>query len=381
MSLRKETQCIHSGTYHDSATGGVNTPIFTSSSFEYLDREDLAYPRYFNTPNQIAVVRKLCALEGAEDGLLFSSGMAAISTAVLAFAGAGDHVVMLDSCYGGTHAFATDMFDRMGIRYSFTATDADAVAQAVLPATKAIIIESPTNPLLGIIDIRRVAEFARARGVTTIIDNTFATPVNQCPLALGIDVVVHSGTKYLGGHGDLCCGAVLTSQERAGRIRAMARHLGGSLNAITCYLLERSLKTLHLRVKRQTENASRIAEFLAGHKAVRKVNYPGLPGSRGHDTAKSQMTGFGAMLSFEVDEKHIRPKEFLHRLKLIRPAVSLGGVETIICAPSETSHAKISAKERQRIGITDSLLRLSVGIEHVDDLCDDLAQAFNNHKI
>ena len=372
--MNKETLCVQSGTYHDAATGGVNTPIFTSSSFEYLDREDCPYPRYFNTPNQEAVVGKLCALEGAEDGVLFSSGMAAMSTSVLAFAGAGDHVVMLDALYGGTHAFALDTFDRLGIRYTFTATDADAVARAVTPATRAIVIESPTNPLLAVIDIRRVAEFARSRGIATIIDNTFATPVNQTPLALGIDIVVHSGTKYLGGHSDLCCGVALTSRERAERIRAMARHLGGSLNATTCSLLERSLKTLALRVERQTGNAHRIAGFLARHAAVRKINYPGLPEFPGHMIAKSQMRDFGAMLSFELNDAGGRDA-FLRRLQLIRPAVSLGGVETIICAPAETSHAKISAEERRRIGVSDSLLRLSVGIEHVDDLIADLAQA------
>ncbi|MCX5851721.1 MAG: PLP-dependent aspartate aminotransferase family protein [Deltaproteobacteria bacterium] len=375
--MKKETICVQSGTYHDLATRGVNTPIFTSSSFEYLEREDCPYPRYFNTPNQEAVVRKLCALEGAEDGVLFSSGMAAISTAILACAGATDHVVMLDALYGGTHAFATDTFDRFGIRYSFVATNADAVAQALTPGTKAIVIESPTNPLLRIIDIRRVAEVAKRRGITTIFDNTFATPINQTPLALGIDVVVHSGTKYMGGHSDLCCGVVLTSKERAGQIRAMARHLGGSLNATTCYLLERSLKTLALRVERQTCNALRIAEFLAGHNAVRNVNYPGLPGFIGHKIASTQMTGFGAMLSFELNQG-VRQADFLHRLQIIRPAVSLGGVETLICAPAETSHAKISADERRRIGVTDDLLRLSVGIENVDDLINDLKQALND---
>ncbi len=372
--MNKETLCVQSGTYHDAATGGVNTPIFTSSSFEYLDREDCPYPRYFNTPNQEAVVRKLCVLEGAEDGVLCSSGMAAISTAILAHAGSGDHVVMLDALYGGTHAFATDTFSHFGIQHSFVATNAESVAQALTPKTKVIVIESPTNPLLAIIDIRKVAEVARARGITTIMDNTFATPIHQRPLALGIDVVVHSGTKYLGGHSDLCCGVALTSKERASRIRAMARHLGGSLNAITCYLLERSLKTLAVRVERQTANALRLAEFLAEQDAVQAVNYPGLPGFTGHEIAKAQMTGFGAMLSFELN-KGRRPADFLRRLQLIRPAVSLGGVETIICAPAETSNAKISAEERRRIGVSDSLLRLSVGIEHIDDLIADLAQA------
>jgi cystathionine beta-lyase/cystathionine gamma-synthase len=374
--MRIETECVHSGKYRDAVTRGLNTPIYTSSSYEYLDREETMYPRYFNTPNQDAVVRKMCVLEGAESGVLFSSGMAAISTAILAFAGAGDHVVMLDELYGGTHAFATDMFDRFDIRYSFAATNADAVAKAILPETKVIVIESPTNPLLGIIDIRRVAEAAGQRGIITIIDNTFATPINQKPVALGIDVVVHSGTKYMGGHSDLCCGIALSSAALTEKIRATARHLGGSLNAITCYILERSLKTLALRVERQSANASGIASFLASQKGVRKVNYPGLPSFEGHAIAKTQMSGFGGMLSFVLDDA-IPSRQFLKKLRLITPAVSLGGVETLICCPAETSHSKISDEERERIGIPHSLLRLSVGIENVDDLMEDLDQALN----
>jgi cystathionine beta-lyase/cystathionine gamma-synthase len=375
--MRKETECVHSGKYKDEVTGGVNSPIFTSSSYEYLDRADTLYPRYFNTPNQHAVVRKMCVLEGAENGILFSSGMAAISTTVLALAGCGDHVVMLDELYGGTHAFATDTFDRFGIRYTFAATNADAVIQAAMPQTKVLVIESPTNPLLGILDIRRVAEFARNRGIATVIDNTFATPMNQNPIALGIDVVVHSGTKYMGGHSDLCCGIALSSNTIVERIRAMARHLGGSLNAITCYLLERSLKTLALRVERQSANAQRIAEFLDSHPAVRRVNYPGLKNFRGHEIARFQMRGFGGMLSFEADPAKISPPDFQKRLKIITPAVSLGGVETLICCPARTSHSKISAEERRRIGVSDSLLRLSVGIENVEDLIEDLATALD----
>ena len=374
--MRKETQCVHSGKYRDKAVRGVNTPIFTSSANEYLDLEQTLYPRYFNTPNQEAVVQKLCALEMAESGLIFSSGMAAMSTSVLAFAQAGDHVLLLDELYGGTHAFATDTFDRFGIRYSFSTTDAEEMTRATTPQTKVLVIESPTNPLLGIIDVKKVAEAARARGIITVIDNTFATPINQNPLALGIDVVVHSGTKYLGGHSDLCCGAALGSSMVIERIRAMARHLGGSLNAITCYLLERSLKTLAVRVERQSANAMKIAEFLATHKSVRRVNYPGLPAFKGHEIARSQMRGFGGMLSFELNESAGSPSDFQKRLKLITPAVSLGGVETLICSPALTSHAKISAKERERIGISDSLLRLSVGIENADDLIEVLSNAF-----
>jgi cystathionine beta-lyase len=265
----------------------------------------------------------------------------------------------------------------VGIQYTFTATDAEAVAQAATATTRVIVIESPTNPLLEVIDIRKVTEFAKARGIVTVIDNTFASPINQKPLDLGIDVVVHSGTKYLGGHSDLCCGVALTSRENASRIRSLAHHLGGSLNAITCHLLERSLKTLALRVERQTENAARLAAYLDGHDAVRRVNYPGLAHFSGHGIAASQMTGFGAMLSFELDTERVQPPAFLNRLKLIRPAVSLGGVETIICAPTETSHAKMSAEERTRIGVTDALLRLSSGIEHPEDLLNDLANALD----
>jgi cystathionine beta-lyase/cystathionine gamma-synthase len=375
--MKQETKCVHSGTYRDNSTRGINTPIFTSSAFEYLDRESCPYPRYFNTPNQNAVVKKICELEGAESGVLFSSGMAAMSTAILAFACSGDHVVLMDELYGGTHAFATDDFKRMGISYSFTTTDAESVCTAVINNTKVIVIESPTNPLLSVIDIRKVAEYARDRGITTIIDNTFASPINQNPIALGMDIVVHSGTKYLGGHSDLCCGVAVTSDEKAERILDLARHLGGSLDAINCYLLERSLKTMALRVERQSYNAFQIAEFLQWHSCVRHVYYPGLPDCTGHTIARSQMKSFGGMLSFDLDRRRVDPTKFIRQLHLIKSAVSLGGVDTTICSPAVTSHATISAEERNRIGITDTLFRLSVGIEHVDDLIVDLKNALS----
>ncbi|OGP62332.1 MAG: cystathionine beta-lyase [Deltaproteobacteria bacterium RBG_13_49_15] len=373
--MKKETQCVHSGTVRDETTRGINSPIYTSSAFEYLDRDEVLYPRYFNTPNQEAVVRKICALEGAEDGVLFSSGMAAISTSILAFAGAGDHVIMLDDLYGGSHAFATNEFQRLGIEYSFTRTDDLSVREALKKNTTVVVIESPTNPLLNIIDIRKVALFARNHNLITIIDNTFASPVNQTPFRLGIDIVIHSGTKYLGGHSDICCGIAVSAKEKASRIRSLAKHLGGSLNAMTCYLLERSLKTLAIRVQRQTENAGQIARYLNAHPSVRKVNYPGLDRFDGHQIAKNQMEGFGAMLSFEPDESKISATRIIKRLQLIKPAVSLGGVDTTICSPAVTSHSKISAEERQRVGISDALLRLSVGIEQIDDLISDFRQA------
>lgn len=373
--MRKETQCVHSGSLDDNIYGGVNSPIYTSSAFGYLDRSTVSYPRYFNAPNQKAVVDKVCALEGAEDGVLFSSGMAAISTSILAFAGSGSHVVMMDELYGGTHAFATDQFPRLGIDCTFAATDADAVCKAVKDTTRVVVIESPTNPLLSVIDIRQVAEFCRSRNVVTIIDNTFATPLYQNPLALDMDIVVHSGTKYLGGHSDICCGIAVSSREHAACIRTMGLSLGGSMNAQTCALLERSLKTFAIRVERQTENAGHLACYLESHSKVKGVNYPGLVSSAYHQRAASQMGGFGAMLSFELDNAKVDVDRFVRALRLIKPAVSLGGIESTICAPAVTSHAKISVAERKRIGISDSLLRLSVGIEQRDDLIEDIEQA------
>ena len=373
--MKKETQCVHSGTIEDNIFAGVVSPIYTSTAFGYLDRETVCYPRYFNTPNQNAVIAKVCALEGAEDGVLFSSGMAAISSAILAYAGSGDHVVMMDELYGGTHSFATDQLQRLGIDYTFAATDADSISRAVNNKTRLVVIESPTNPLLSVIDIRKVASFCRNKNVISIIDNTFATPLYQNPITLGVDIVVHSGTKYLGGHSDINCGIAVASKEHAARIRKVALSLGGSLNAETCSLLERSIKTLALRVERQTSNAGILARMLEQRQNIKKVYYPGLSSSSHHDLAKSQMSGFGPMLSFELQGSKVDADRFVRSLRIIKPAVSLGGIESTICAPSVTSHAGISAEERKRIGISDSLLRLSVGIEQVDDLIEDIEHA------
>jgi cystathionine beta-lyase/cystathionine gamma-synthase len=375
--MHKETQCVHHGGLRDTVTGGVNSPIYLSTAANYLDRDQVPYQRYFNTPNQAAVVDKVAALEGAEDGVLFGSGMAAIGTTLLTLLRTGDHVVLQAELYGGTHAFVAELFDRFGIRFDFVEMTPQAIGAALTPQTKVIFLESPTNPLLHIMDLRRIATDARARGVTTVIDNTFATPINQNPIGLGVDVVVHSGTKYLGGHSDIQCGIAVTNSDLAGQIRHQACHLGGSLNASTCHLLERSLKTLHLRVERQTQNAGLLAEFLARHAAVTRVYYPGLPSHPGHDIARSQMRGFGAMMAFDLKGGGFIADAVQRRLKLIRPAASLGGVETTICAPLQTSHAKMSPADRARLGITDSLLRLSVGIEHADDLIADLTQALD----
>ena len=374
--MKKETKCVHAGEGIDSITKGLNTPIFPSTSHEYLDAEDLAYPRYFNTVNQRVIEQKLSELEGAEDSIVFSSGMAAISTTFFSFLKAGDHIILQDEIYGGSHAFVELFLDQFGISYSFVATDPEAIESAIRPETQIIYIETPTNPLLSIIDIQKVAEIASHNQCITVIDNTFATPIYQNPIKLGIDVVIHSGTKYLGGHSDLSCGAVATNLDLGSKIRKTATNFGGNINPLTCYILERSLKTLSVRVKQQTDNASQIARFLNNHPEIENIYYPGLREHPGHLIAKKQMTGFGAMLSFELKHSNLSADAFMKKLKLIKPAVSLGGIETTICDPARTSHAKISAEVRNRQGITDSLLRLSVGIENIEDLISDIEDAF-----
>jgi len=373
--MQIETKCIHSGGGADTISRGLNTPIFPSSAHEYLDAEEVVYPRYFNTINQKVIVQKICDLEQAEAGIIFSSGMAATSTVLLSFFKAGDHIILQDEIYGGSHAFVTTFFERFGVTYSFVATNAKSIESAIKPETRIIYIETPTNPLLSIIDIQAVAEIAKRNNCITVIDNTFATPICQNPIKLGIDIVLHSGTKYLGGHSDLCCGVVVTTSDLNAKIKKTAVNFGGSLNALTCYLLERSLKTLSVRVKQQNENAFKIAKFLKQNSNIGSVYYPGLPDHPGHSIACAQMDGFGAMLAFEVEDSNLSADAFMKKLNLIKPAVSLGGVESSICDPARTSHAKVAAEVRARQGISDNLLRLSVGIENVDDLINDLGQA------
>lgn len=372
-TVNPETQCVHAGTIPDETTGGVNSPVFTSTACEYIDRESQIYPRYFNAPNQLAVIRKICALEHAEDGVLFASGMAAISTTLLALAKPGDHLVMQEEVYGGSNQLAVEFLEHSGFEISFAPATAEALIDACCAKTAVLYFESPTNPLIKVVDIERVAAFTRERGIVSVIDSTFATPILQNPIDLGTDVVVHSGTKYFGGHSDLTCGVVATSGSLADKIRARAKQLGGSLNSQMSVLLERSLKTLSLRVERQAANAAKIAGWLDRHTAVSRVHYPGLAKSPNHELARKQMRQFGAMLAFELAGGS--PDAFLSRLALIRPALSLGGVESVICVPAQTSHVSMSTAERARLGISPDLLRLSVGIEHVDDLIADIEQA------
>jgi cystathionine beta-lyase len=371
----KLTQSVHAGSFGDPQFKGTVTPIFPSSAYDYEDVEGgTMYPRYFNTPNQKAVTEKLAALENAEDGLILSSGMAAILTSIFAVMQKGDHAVLQNDLYGGTYNAVVTELPRYGMEYTMVeGSDPSNFEKAIRPSTKVIYIETPSNPTLKITDIKAVASVARKHGVITVIDNTFASPVNQNPIDLGIDIVTHSGTKYIGGHSDICCGAVLTSRTLATAIRNSAMHFGGSLDAHTCWLVERSLKTIVLRVRQQNTNAQVIAEYLKGDSRIGNVYYPGLSDHRGHAIAKAQMPGgFGGMLSFEVKaDAH----KFMDRLNLIKRAISLGGVETTITSPAKTSHVKMKSADREAIGVTDKLVRLSVGIEDVGDLLDDIKNA------
>jgi cystathionine beta-lyase len=374
--LKKSTQAVRAGSRREKNMGGLNTPLLSSSAIEYLDDSEVRYPRYFNTLNHDVVAEKMSALECAEAGLVTSSGMAAISAILFGLLGNGDHIVLTEGLYGGTHALIVNELKRFGISHSFAEPDVYSIATASGPDTRMIFVESPSNPLLTVVDLAGVAAFAKPRGIITVIDNTFASPILQNPLVHGFDLVMHSGTKYLGGHSDLCCGTVNGSAALIARVRDHAVPYGGCLNAQDCHLLERSLKTLELRVTRQSSNATIVASRLAESEHIKRVNYPGLESHPGHDIAKRQMQDFGGMMSFELADG-IDPIAYIRRLELVICAISLGGVETTICQPIATSHQKVSEEERQRLGITAKLLRLSVGIEHADDIANDLLQALN----
>ncbi len=372
--MKKASKAVHAGNRRELNFGGINTPIFTSSAIEYLDDTEVRYPRYFNTLNSLVVAEKIAALENAQAALVTSSGMSAISTVVLGLLRPGDHAIMLEGLYGGTHAMITTEFRRFGIRWTFVPADPAAMEAAIEADTRMLFIESPTNPLLTVLDLDAVAGIAKRRGLWSVIDGTFATPILQNPIDHGFDLVVHSGTKYLGGHSDLCCGAIAGSAELIERLRQHALMHGGSLNAQDCHLLERSLKTLDLRVRQQSHNALAVARALQQQTRIARVYYPGLTQHPQHSIATRQMQDFGGMLSFDLD-RALDPVLFLRSLLMIRCAVSLGGVETTICQPVATSHQKMDASERGRLGISPALLRLSVGIEDPEDIIADLLQA------
>lgn len=377
----QSTLCVHAGEYADTATGGMTTPIYTASAYRYDGdgvSSQMLYPRYMNVPTQTAVAAKLALLErpdGGAEALVLGSGMGAISGVLLALLQTGDHLVMQADVYGGTRHFAARELPRLGIEVSFVeGHDADSFAAALRPATRVVYIETPANPLLSVVDVAAVAALARAHGAVSVCDSTFATPINQRPLELGLDVVLHSGTKYLNGHSDLNCGAVVCAPELLARIKGPLISYGATLNAYDCYLLERGMKTLALRMARHNENGLVLARLLETHPKVRQVFHPGLTAHPGHDVAARQMDGFGGMLSFEMHSV-AEAEDFVSRLRHIALAVSLGGVESLICFPARTSHAKMTAEERRAAGIGDALLRISTGIEDPEDLLADVEQA------
>ena len=376
-----ETLCVHEGQLKDLENKGVISPLYMATAYAYDEVEVTRYPRYFNTPNQVGLAKKIAALEGAEQGIIFGSGMAAISTALLSHLRSGDHIVLQADLYGGTTNLIVEEFEKFGIEYSFSpgllASDLEKLIQ---PNTKVVFIETPSNPLMKLVNLEAVAKMAKKKGIISIIDNTFASPINQNPISFGIDVVIHSATKYLGGHSDILAGAVVGSQKHIEVVFQMAKNLGGSLSDYTVWLLERSMKTLSIRVKAQNENAMELAKFLESSKSVDQVYYPGLKSHPDHELACLQMNGFGGMLSFELSRSHDLDL-FQKNLHLIKPAVSLAGVESTITIPTKTSHALISSEERKAQGIKDNLIRFSVGIEHFDDLKEDIDQALIKSKL
>jgi len=371
----KHTICTHTGEIKDTQFGGAVSPIFMTSSYPFMDVDVKRYPRYFNTPNQQAVGTKIAALEHAEAAIPFASGMAAVSTTLLAFLDQGDHIVLQNEIYGGTFNLIQEEFHKMGIEYSFTdGVEAEDFEEKIKKNTKIIYLETPSNPLLSITDVKAVAAVARKNGLLSIIDNTFASPINLTPIDLGVNIVIHSATKYLGGHSDISAGVVASTSENIDIIWNKAKNLGGNLSDFMCYLLERSIKTLGVRVDRHNTNAQFMATYLEQHSSIERVCYPGLECHPNHNIAKEQMHGFGGMLSFELKDE-FDAILFQNNLKLIKPSMSLAGVESTILMPSITSHALMSAAQRKEIGISDNLLRLSVGIEDVKDIIEDIEQA------
>ena len=372
--------CVHVGEVKDEQFKGAISPIYMSTSYAFDGVDVKRYPRYLNTPNQEMLCKKIAALEHTEGALIFSSGMAAISNAMLAFLKKGDHVIIQQVIYGGTYNFVVTEFDKYGIEYSFTESDKAADFKALIRKnTKILYIETPSNPLLGITDMRAIADIAKEKNILTMIDNTFASPINQNPVEFGIDIMLHSATKYMGGHSDISAGVVAASKEHIAQIWKTAINFGGNLSEQTVWLLERSLKTMNLRVKEQTKNAQIMADYFESNKDVDRVYYPGLKSHPQYELAKKQMKGFGAMLSFELKDG-IDAMKFQNYLQLIKPSMSLAGVESTTVSPTQTTHALLSEEERLERGIKAGLIRFSVGIEETDDLIADIEQAIEKAK-
>ncbi len=376
---RIETKLIHAGEPEPRIAGSVAMPVFQSTLYEMEGTpgyHDIQYIRLNNTPNHTVLQAKLAALENAEAALVTASGMAAISTSLLTVLSAGGHLLAQRSLYGGTHDFITRDLPAFGISYDFIdADDAGSWAGLLRKETRAIYVEAMTNPLLEVADLAAVPRFAREHGLVSLIDNTFASPINFRPPELGFDLSLHSCTKYLNGHSDIVAGAVLGPADLVESIRIRLNHLGGSLDPHACFLLHRGVKTLALRVRQQNASAQRIAEMLASAPGVARVNYPGLASHPRHERARALFSGFGGVLSFELEGGGEAAARFIGKTTLPRRTVSLGGVETLVTRPALTSHAGMEPEDRRRLGISDGLVRLAVGIEATDDLLEDLDRA------
>jgi len=382
-SHRPETKAVRGGTDLRKKNGPLSTPIYQTSTFEVTDNDqqlratptDMFYTRYGN-PTNSAAERAIAELEGVERGLLFASGMNAITTSILALLKSGDHVVAQRDVYGGAAKFFGQWLPKLGIETTFVdTTEYDQHERAIQPNTRLLYVESPTNPLLRVVDLRRVVGIARRHNLITMIDSTFSTPINCKPAEFGIDLVMHSGTKYFGGHSDLIAGAVAGRAELIEKIHATRTTLGGCMDPHAAWLLLRGIKTLAVRVQRQNENALRIAQFLSQHSKVRRVHYPFVEGHPQRALAMEQMRGGGGIISFEVEGSGEDARKVSEALNLFTLAPSLGGVDSLVCIPVLTSHAMIPAEHRAKMGVTDQLIRLSAGIEHADDLIADLEQA------
>jgi cystathionine beta-lyase/cystathionine gamma-synthase len=380
-----ETEAVRGGTDLAKKNGPLVTPIYQTSTFEVTDNDqqvratstDMFYTRYGNPTNTVAE-SAIAELEGADAALLFSSGMNAITTGILALVKSGDHIVAQEDIYGGVTKFLTSWLPKLGVETTFVETaNYDQHARAIRPNTKLLYVESPTNPTLKVVDLRKVSALAKQHRLITMIDSTFATPINQRPFEVGIDLVMHSGTKYFAGHSDLICGAVAGRKDLIETIHATRTTLGGNMDPHAAWLLLRGIKTLAVRVQRQNENALRVAEYLAQNRKVKRVYYPFAEGHPQRALAMEMMQGGGGVLTFEIDGSHEDARQLSESLNLFTLAPSLGGVDSLVSIPVLTSHAMISPEHRRKMGITEQMIRLSVGIENTEDLIADLEQALS----
>jgi cystathionine beta-lyase/cystathionine gamma-synthase len=376
-----DTKLVHAGEIRPGIEGAVELPIFQSANFESVEGEeyhDIKYMRLSNSPNHTVLAAKLAALESAEAAVVSTSGMSSITTIFHSLLSAGDHVIFQDCLYGGTYDYARREFARHGLTCDFVdGDDPGGWTRTLRPETRMIYFEAITNPLVQVADLEAVVSFAREHRLISVIDNTFASPVNFRPAEIGFDLSVHSGTKYLNGHSDVVCGVVVGRREPVARVKKMMNYLGGSLDAHACFLLHRGLKTLAVRVRQQNVSALTLSKVLEDHPAVTRVNYPGLASNSGHERARRLFDGFGGMLSFELAGGASAATRLESALRIPIVAPSLGGVESLVTRPAATSHAGLTAEERREVGVSDGLVRVSVGIEGTGDLVADFRQALD----